>query len=192
MTRNSDLQRIEGRLFSSYFRDGALDVMVGILILTMAFRTMIDHWTVSLLALGGVLYVLIIRTFVTRRRMGVARFSSGRKKKRARMLLVILIANLITLILLVATLLGAHPSVALSAAVITTLVVLSFSVVAYLMNYWRFFIWGALLAGTILVYELVGGGPAIIVSLVIGTAITFVGLGYLISFLGKYPSRRGG
>jgi len=179
---------MEARLFSSYFQDGAWDVMIGILMLTMAFRTFIDHWTISLFGLVGVLYVILLRKFVTTRRMGTALFSVTRKKKRVRMMVVILAANFVTLILLLFTLFGTHPSVAVSAAVFTSLVVLSFSLVAYFMSYWRFFIWGVLLAGTILVNELIGMGPGSVTSLIIGSAITLVGFYYLVSFLRNYPS----
>jgi len=188
MTYNKDLRRMEARLFSSYFQDGAWDVMVGMLILAMAIRTFIDHWTVSLLGLVGVLYVILIRMFVTRKRLGVARFKAFRKRKRSRMLLVILAANLVTLVLLLATLFGAHPSQALSAAVIVVLVILTFSMVAYFMDYWRFFIWGALLAGTILIMELYGEGPGSWASLAVGSGVTLAGIYYLVSFLSKYPS----
>jgi len=187
MTGNGDLRRMEARLFSSYFQDGAWDVMIGILMLAMAVRTFIDHWTISLLGLGGVLYVVLLRMFVTRKRLGVAQFSASRKKKRTRMLFIILAANLVTLVLFLSALLGAHPSKALSAAVIVLLVVLTFSLVAYFMDYWRFFIWGALLAGTILIMELYGEGAGSWVSLVIGSLITLAGIYYLVSFMKKYP-----
>ncbi|MBN1538930.1 MAG: hypothetical protein JW939_02210 [Candidatus Thermoplasmatota archaeon] len=187
MTKNRDLKRIEGRLFSSYFQDGAWDVMIGIMMVTMAMRTFIDHWTVSLFALGGVIYVFIIRKFLTVKRLGYARFSSSRKKKRITMFLIILAANIVTLCLLVASLFGADPSFALRTAVIATLVIITFSTVAYCMEYWRFFIWGIFLTGSILVAETFGLGPGSIVFLTLGVVITLTGIYYLLGFIRKYP-----
>lgn len=191
MSEQRDLKRIEARLFSSFFEDGAWDVMIGIMMLTMAMRTFIDHWSVSLLALGGVLYVIIIRKYLTVKRLGYAKFSSARKKKRVIMFLMILAANLVTLCLILTSLLGADPSFALRTSVIAVLVISTFSIVAYYMDYWRFFIWGIFLTGSILVTEVYGLGPGSMVSLLMGAFITIVGLYSLFTFIRKYPSSGG-
>ncbi|MBN1390883.1 MAG: hypothetical protein JXA22_09620 [Candidatus Thermoplasmatota archaeon] len=191
MSDNRDLKRIEAKLFSSYFQDGAWDVMIGIMMVTMALRTFIDHWTVSFLALGGVIYVFIIRKYLTVKRLGYARFSSSRKKKRVTMFLIILAANIVTLCLLIASLLGADPSFALRTTVIAALVISTFSIVAYYMDYWRFFIWGIFLTGSILVTEMFGLGPGSMVSMTMGACITIVGLYFLYIFIKKYPSSGG-
>jgi hypothetical protein len=190
MTRNEDLNRMEGRLFATYFQDGLWDIMIGILMLAIAIRSFIDHWSISLIGIAGVIFAIVMRKFVTMKRLGYAKFGTRRRKKRKLILMVILAANFITLLILIIGFIGVEPSAFIAALVIGGMVMITFSTVAYLLNYWRFLLWGILFSIGIIMTEFTGMESGKYFFLAIGIAIVSVGLIYFMTFLKKYPGSK--
>jgi hypothetical protein len=190
MSKNEDLKRMEGRLFATYFQDGLWDIMFGILMLAIALRSFIDHWSISLIGIGGVIFAIVMRKFVTMKRLGYAKFGTKRRKKRKLILMVILTANFLTVLLLMITVVGIKPSALIGAIVIGSLVLVTFSTVAYLMNYWRFFVWGVLFAFGVLITEFTTLDSGKYFFLLIGLVAVIVGLVYFLIFMRRYPGSK--
>ena len=111
--------------------------------------------------------------------------------RKVKMLIVIIAANILTLGLWIVTMFGIEPSVGLKGVTIVLLVLVTFSTIAYFMNYWRFMLWGFLFASGMLLAEIAGMGISRYYFLVLGAIISFIGLIYLISFLNRYPAPGG-
>jgi hypothetical protein len=192
MPSGKDLKRIERQMFASYFQDGLWDIMIGMLMMAIAIRSFIDHWSVSLIGIIGVIFVILMRKFVTMKRIGYARFGSRRKKRRVTMFLIILGTNLFTLLLLVITIMGVEPSALARAVVVGSLVLVSFSAIAFLLDFWRFFIWGSLFAFSLVVTEFTGVEIGKYIFLAVGSSALIIGLVYLFIFLRRYPGSKEG
>ena len=188
---DSGLNRLETRMWVSYFQDGMWDVFMGVLMLSTALRTFVDHWLISIVGLLACMSVLLIKKFVTVRRIGLAKFARKRRRRRIVMFSVILAANIVTLILLLFTLIGAEPSMMLRIAAIGSLCFFTFSAVAYLLDFWRFFLWGALFTFALIVTEAVGNDLGSYLFLGTGSLAMIVGMAYFITFIRRYPAERG-
>jgi hypothetical protein len=161
--------------------------MIGIMMLATALRSFVDHWSISFIAIAGVIFAIVMRKFVTMKRIGFAKFGTQRRKKRKLILMIILAANFITLLILMITIIGFKPTALIGALVFGGMVMVTFSTVAYLMNYWRFFLWGVLFSIGIIMTEFIGMESGKYFFLAIGAAIVSVGLIYFLIFLRKYP-----
>ncbi|MFW3146934.1 MAG: hypothetical protein ACMUIE_09005 [Thermoplasmatota archaeon] len=188
---DKNLDRLEARIWTSYFQDGVWDIFLGAMMLTMALRTFVDHWIVSIAFFPLVVGMILVKRFVTARRLGYVKFSKRRRRKRIAMFLVILSANVITLALLIVGMFGVDPSVSVRVAVIGGLVFLSFSAVAYFLDFFRFFIWGALFTLAVIATEVFGMEMGSYLFLGFGSTAVLVGIAYFIAFLRKYPGEKG-
>ncbi|MGA1820983.1 MAG: hypothetical protein ACMUIG_00490 [Thermoplasmatota archaeon] len=192
MSSKHEMDKIEARLFATYFQDGMWDVMIGWMLIVTGVRSFIDHWSISFLIFAGVILAVFIRKYVTVRRLGYAKFGNERRRKRKKILILVIGANLLTLLILLVTILGIGSAPGIFGLVIALTVLIIFSAVAYMMNYPRFALWGILFSGCILVTEIAGSDPGKYFFLVIGTAVLITGIIYFMSFLRKYPAVTGG
>ena len=76
-------------------------------------------------------------------------------------------------------------------AVIGGLVFVSFSAVAYFLDFPRFFIWGALFTIAVIATEIFGTEIGSYLFLGFGSTAVLVGIVYFIAFLKKYPGEKG-
>lgn len=187
MDKKDGMEGIEARLFASYFQDGMWDIMIGWMMVVTALRSFIGHWSVSFLMFAGILLVFFVRKYVTMKRIGYAKFGTARRMKRKKILFIIVGANLLTLLILIFTIFGTGFAPDLWGFAIAVTVLIIFSAVAYMMNYPRFFLWGVLFSGGIILNEISGEEIGKFIFLVLGSVVIIIGSIYFMIFLRKYP-----
>lgn len=157
MSETISLKEAERRAFTTRFQDGLWDVLLGCVILQLAVAPTLsemglgDFWSsmVFLLFLALVYLIIhLVRRHVVVPRLGVARFGPSRKTRLFWLnilLLVVLLAGLVVSLLWmyipdVARWMPVPPI----ALVLGMIMLVSFSVAAYLLNFTRLYIYGVL------------------------------------------------
>ena len=80
---DTDLKKIESKVWTSYFKDGLWDIFFGLMLLTMGLRTLTDNVLFTFGMLAAVLVHILGKRWITVPRLGVVRFSETRRKKRS-------------------------------------------------------------------------------------------------------------
>lgn len=191
MGKKDGMEGIEARLFASYFQDGMWDIMIGWMMIVTALRSFVDHWMVSFLIFAGIILAYFVRKYVTMKRIGYAKFGTERRTKRKRLLFLVIGANLLTLLILIVTLLGFGSASNIFGFAIVVTILIIFSAVAYSFYYPRFFLWGVMFSGGILISEILGMDVGKYVFLLLGTVVTMIGIIYFMIFLKKYSKTTG-
>jgi len=202
MTQEIDLKQIERKAWTSFFQDGLLDILMGLLLLLMVVPDLLSDVFPSKLwqygtnaALAGLAFVVFWagQRFITMPRLGRVRFGRARKVKKMRLAPILTAASILTGILMASILLahrnggsvleavaGSRAQAALGLAV---WIILIFSLASYFMDFTRGYVIGVLcalgLAGTVLFDNQ-------IMFLLAGGVIVLMGLVVFIRFLCKY------
>jgi len=190
MRKDSELQTIERKVYMSFFQDGVWDIFLGLFVL---------GWGLSILTEGaylpGVLFVVLyftvwgIKKWLTYPRIGYVRFSStSRRIIKGRFL------GLLTVVLLLGVMMGVLWGIGTRPQWLVDYFPMIFNgmlaAIVCLAAYWvkvnRFYLHAALIFLGAVLYQWLGikwefgfiGAGGIIV---------LIGLGFLISFLYKYP-----
>jgi hypothetical protein len=201
---NVSLKQIERKAWTSFFQDGLLDILMGLLLLLMAVPDMLSDVFPSQLwqrgtnvALAGLAFVIFWagKRFITMPRLGRVRFDRARKVKKMRLAPILTAASILTGILMASILLaqrnggsvleavaGSRAQAALGLAV---WIILILSLASYFMeDFTRGYVIGVLCAlgfsGTILL-----DNPFMFA--IAGAVILLMGLVVFIRFLRKYP-----
>lgn len=202
MSENVNLKQIERKAWTSFFQDGLLDILIGLLLLLMVVPDMLSDvfpskspqygMTVALAGLAVVIFWAGKR-FMTMPRLGRVKFVRARRVQKMRVAAPLAAASLFTGILMASILLAQRNggsvleavagSRALAALGLAVWMILIFSLASYFMDFTRGYVIGVLcalgLAGTVLF-----DNP--IMFLLAGGVIVLMGLVVLIRFLRKY------
>ena len=205
MSDSIDLEEIEKRAFTSTFQDGLVEIFLSIMILGGSFNLTITNffdssWFALLFivyGIAGFLTFFLGKKFITFPRMGVAKFGPKRQSTLRKLLVILIVSVIATTIILILTinnllqqslLSGIGGIVVLSLSIVT----LPMSLIAYYLNYNRFY--GiALLCGLawpfdeILRNYLNGPFRALLSYGLVGGSILIIGLISLFIFMRKYP-----
>lgn len=209
MAQEINLKQIERKAWTSFFQDGLLDILMGLLLLLMAVPDLLSDVFPSKLwqygtnaALAGLAFVIFWagKRFITMPRLGRVRFGRARKVKKMRLAPILTAASILTGILMASILLAQRtgPSVldavagsrVLLALGLAAWIILIFSLASYFMDFTRGYVIGVLcalgLAGTVLFDNQ-------IMFLLVGNVIVLMGLGVFIRFLRRYrvPAQEG-
>jgi len=193
VVRDDDLKALERRVWSRFFRDGFWEIFFGMMFVGMGLRELADNIMFTFLIFMGILVMIFGKRFITTPRMGLVRFNERRRTRRKWVLFVILGANLLTGALLVVTLFtGFKPGPEVSAPIIGGSILLIFLLIAYLLDYWKFAVYGGVLVVGIVLMEL-GAEMAASLFLITGGAALIAYGGYLIiTFLRENPLKEEG
>jgi hypothetical protein len=152
MSRSMNLQEAERQVFKTTFYDGLWDVLLGCFVLLFALAPLLsvslgDFWSSAVfLPFWGLvmLTIRLIRRYVVTPRLGVVKFGQARKGKLMRFNVVMLVVNAAALVLgIIAALLSAVPG-QLVATVLGLILLVGFSVAAYLLDFGRLYVYGLL------------------------------------------------
>lgn len=199
---NNDLERLEKKAASVIYQDGIFDMMLGHVMIAFGIGMLVSDRIPDPMdgLLGFIIYLAIfiplvfIQMFITKPRLGVAKF--GLKRKRKSMVViaivtVILLSNIVLLILTITDVLqfGGHEY--LAAALFGLIPLVIFTIMAYFLDFTRLYLIGPLFSIglflkeflTLQNYELYSN----IVFISIGVIIVSTGLVFLFRFLKKYP-----
>lgn len=182
------LDRLEKRMWATYQQDGMWDIFLGVLMLMMGLRMIIDHWIMTVVGLTLVIGVVIIKKMVTEKRIGMASWSSKRRSKKITLFFLILLANIATLLLIILSIMGVSPDRVTGALVIGGMILITFSAISYFMYFWRFILWGSLLTFAIVINEILDPDSGPLMFFFIGSAAVALGFYYLVIFLREHQS----
>ena len=202
MSENVNLKQIERKAWTSFFQDGLLDILIGLLLLLMVVPDMLSDvfpskspqygMTVALAGLAVVIFWAGKR-FVTMPRLGRVKFGQARRVQKMRVAAPLTAASLFTGILMASILLaqrngGSVLDAVAGSRVLATLglavwIILIFGLASYFMDFTRGYVIGVLCAlgfsGTILL-----DNPFMFA--IAGAVILLMGLVVFIRFLRKY------
>jgi len=202
MAHEIDLKQSERKAWTSFFQDGLLDILMGLLLLLMAVPDMLSDVFPSQLwqhgtnvALAGLAFVIFWagKRFITMPRLGRVKFGRARRVQKMRVAAPLTAASLFTGILMASILLaqrngGSVLDAVAGSRVLATLglavwIILIFGLASYFMDFTRGYVIGVLCAlgfsGTILL-----DNPFMFA--IAGAVILLMGLVVFIRFLRKY------
>jgi hypothetical protein len=203
MITNINLKELERNAFRSVFQDGLWDIFIGFLFTQFAIapflneRGLGDFWSsvvlfpIYMIVLAG---VMLLKKYVVAPRLGLVQFSKKRKSKFKKLILMI---NVILVIGIVAAVFFVDLSNLqikwLFPATFSMILLIGFSVTAYLLDLARFYIYGALNGLAVVIGELLYhfyGASHHGLPIVFGATsslMIIIGIVLLAKFLRKYP-----
>jgi MFS family permease len=162
MFQKISLKEAERKAFKASFDDGLWDIFLGCFFLIFAIGpylspTLGDFWSsMVFLPFWGLvfLFILLIRKYVIKPRVGVVKFRHERKAKLMKFNVVMLIFNVFVLILgfVAALSFGSVPGQMLS-IIFGLFLLIGFSIAAYFLDFGRLYIYGLLVGLSPLVGE---------------------------------------
>lgn len=206
MNENLNLNQLEKKTASLIYQDGIFDMTLGLALIVFGIAYKLNEvWPetkIVLFMLG--LYAIIatplflIQVLVTKPRLGVVKYSTQRKRKQMAMIVAaasLLIANIVAFILITTGVFQFSGDVYLMAVIFGLVPFLAFIIMAYLLDFKRLYLIGALFSIGIFLLNLFAIqnldliGTVTIIGLGIG--IMAIGAVYLVLFLKKYPKITG-
>jgi hypothetical protein len=202
MTEKMDLKSIEKKAWSSYFQDGLFDIFLGLITLNFGIAPLIEEITgiIYLMSYSVMLIVAFIlfyagKKYITATRIGRAKFSRERKTKNRKTTLVLTISVIFGCIVFLITATNLSPvtsNIHFGAVVFGINAIIVFSLMAYLLDFNRLYLYGWFFAASIVFVELSRAYAGITYDNVIGfgtfgVIMIIIGLVYLIRFLHRYP-----
>jgi hypothetical protein len=202
MKTSDNNKSLELRLYLTNYRDGLFDMVFAMMLIISGMNQLFTFLNLErpiYLKLGILIVLaifLLVKRFVSYPRSGKVIFSKGRKKKRAKALIITIAAQVVTAVVLYAAVknllpVGEHSQlVSLIIEFLFLLVV--FSSIAYFTDYKWFYFIGIIIAlawpvNYLLQPVLNNLLPGIILQLSAGGFLLTVGTVKLTSFLRKYP-----
>lgn len=203
MVTNINLKELEQKTFRSTFQDGLWDIFIGFLFTQFAIapflsdRGLGDFWSstvlfpIYMIVLAG---VMLLKKYVIAPRLGMVQFS---KKRKSKLRILILMMNIILVIGIIAALFFVDLSNLniqwLFPATFSLILLIGFSVAAYLLDLTRFYIYGAMNSLAVIVGELLyyfgsashHGFP--VAFGVTSSIMIIVGIVLFAKFIKKYP-----
>ena len=151
MSPEISLKDVEKRIFQSSIQDGTIEIMVGsvLMMFTIALflsESLGDFWSTAVILpfLAGMYWLIqVIRKKIIEPRVGIMKYGPYRKTRLKRMKLVMLIFNIAALILGFVSFLDFSilPSWVIPAR-FSIIVLIGFSLTAYMLEYSRLFLYG--------------------------------------------------
>jgi len=161
MSREITLKEAERKAFTSTFEDGLWDIFIGCFVLMFAVapflsRRLGDFWSSAVFVpFWALVYVAIrvVRKYVVTPRIGVVRFGLARKAKLLKFNAVVFVVLLVGLILGIVSAVKYDVPGWIHTARFGLIILVAFSVAAYLLDFTRLYLYGVLIALSPLVGE---------------------------------------
>jgi hypothetical protein len=204
MSQILNLKEIEKKAYRSTFEDGLYDICWGLLLIGFGISPLLREvyfpkpLDLLLLPIAALLTVFLGKKYITIPRLGFVKFRDNyqTKKKKFRRIAFILIPIQISLIILVRIkaipiILNKGSNLTLPIIISIFIIIISI-VIAHLINFPRFFIYGLFMAicypaAEILHHYIETPLDGLIPFGISGIILLLLGLTYLIRFLNKYP-----
>jgi len=212
VAQHVSLRELERKAWTSLFQDGLWDIFLGLLLASSAVNAWLSDTGapsttriptyMAIIVLGG-LALWVGKRFITMPRMGYVRFGPRRRARLNRLRAVILLSVLVIAALFLAGLgmqnhwlgrpewwlIGRIP---MASAMVTLNFLVVFSLMAYLMDFSRLYLYGVLFALQevlgVALRELAGVDIGFLVGSALSAAIVLLmGIVVFVRFLGEYP-----
>lgn len=188
MTEALDLEKLEKETFRTYqSEDGMWDVFMGLLMVFWAMGLLADSTLVSLLMLVPPAVFIAGKALITVPRLGRVRFNDRRLQRGRVMVAAVVLSVLVSCLLMVAVVQGREGLERMGDAVFIAMTLVLFSMMAYVLQYWRLVLWGLLLCGGWAVAVYGDRTVGVAAFLLAGAIVVSVGLLMLRTFMQKYP-----
>ncbi|NHI92323.1 MAG: hypothetical protein EAX96_07450 [Candidatus Lokiarchaeota archaeon] len=210
MEKDLNLKKLENKAFEIAFLDGLTDMLFGIVWLGYGIAYFLYDYLPSplnsflglIITLIGAIMYIICKFYVSSPRLGVVKLSNSQKTRSKRLLLFNLIAVVMTVIIVIFTVIIPNTifliilgSLGFWTAIIFGLIpFIIMSWLAFIFNYNRFYIYGAIMGFALFLIEYLrflnipGGGIALLIS---GGGILAAGIFIFIDFIKKNPIPKG-
>jgi hypothetical protein len=164
MNNQISLKEVERKVFISFFQDGLVDIFLGFfftqfVIAPYLSESLGDFWSSAVFVpIWGLLFILLwlVRKYVVKPRVGEVKFGKWRKNRLMRFNVIILIVLLASAILaaLSAAVFDLLPAwVNLAPLSFSIVLLVSFSLAGFFLNYPLFYVYGVILAAAPIVGE---------------------------------------
>jgi hypothetical protein len=189
MTVGNSLREIERRAWTSFFDDGLWDIFIGLLMLAMGIRTLLDSVLLTSLPFVAVAIFIVGKRMITAARLGHVKFGPMRTARQDKIIAVVVVMVLISFGLMMLT----YLRVLLPMAISPVGVFLAFGVgmVFALMGYWmdfrNLYAYAVMFVLSALLWETIGEPAGPIAFTIFGGAVVIVGLATLVRFMRRYP-----
>jgi len=200
MTPDINLQEIERKAFTSFFRDGLWDIYGGLILLGIGLYIMTDQLYTLILCFVSALILLILRKRIIIPRMDHVVFSAARETRTRRqkqiamvVLTVLMFLGIILFFLLYADIMpdGIHQWLAdYFLVVFGGLLAAAVGIAAYMTQVFRFYIYAVLVFLAFLLIQLVDVSFELPVTIT-GGIIALSGIVLFVRFLHQYPRDAG-
>jgi len=188
MTEVLNLERLEKETFHQYqSEDGMWDVFMGLLMVFWAMGLLVDSTLVSLLMLVPPAVFIAGKALITVPRLGRVRFNDRRLQRGRTLIAAVVLAVVVSCLLIVAVVQGREGLDRMGDAVFIAMTLVLFSMMAYVLQYWRLVLWGMLLCGGWAVAVYGDRTVGVAAFLLAGAIVVSVGLMLLRNFMQKYP-----
>ena len=192
MSLKLNLKEIEKKVWQLNFQDGITDITIALVLIITTICQIFNElrFSLYLLYIVPVLFSTIAKKHITSPRIGLVKFSKNRNKKRHLLSLTI---TAFLFVMLIFTITGSLNILQPATPVILGFIILTIcSVIAFVLNYNRMYIYGILITFSFTLSELAIHKTGLISNgafawLISGVIILSVGIFYLILFLKKYP-----
>ncbi len=196
-----DLAKIEKKTWQTFFDDGFLDILLGLLLLNFGMAPVIEYmfgidylYPYILMLFVAEAIFFIGKKIVTSPIIGRVKFSKRRKQKKLKVSLVLTISVILGLAvyaLFVLEIVAVSAPFSGWVALFCINAIVVFSVMAYLLDVPRLYLYGVFFGFSIMLAEYLDGlieGPynALIGFGVFGVVILGIGVAFLVRFLQKY------
>jgi len=197
VTEQIDLKEIEKKAYKTTLQDGLIDIEIGILFVGMGINAFFSDFVPRIVNIVGffivgiiaIMPLLIGKKYIVQPRVGLIKFGPKRKAKKKKILVFSLINTLILVIVLILTLNSVLQQIPLRGSALLLVLGLLFatlplSIMAYLLQFPRLFVYGLLIGFGLTLAEIIEFSLTVFL---IGIVILIVGISYFIIFLRKYP-----
>lgn len=203
MSQNISLKEAERKAFTSTFRDGVWDIVLGLWLLTMGVAPLLEEamplsdWWIMILWVPVILVLWSGKKFITTPRMGLVKFGPKRKAKLSMMLTIVSVTVFLSLLLGVLFATNSIPSelasgISTPVIVWVVLFIVGFSVAAYFLDLNRLYAYGVLYAVTLPVRIILKQNPdlrgiSLSAYFVSAGIMVLIGVVLFLRFLRDYP-----
>ena len=156
MAQNTDLRKIEKKVWTSYFEDGLLEIALGVIMLVAVLSSTMDAIGVSdevrisiyipLMVIVPALIVLLGKRYITMPRLGVAKFGPRWMRRSLIMFVGLICVQLVLLAMLFLKWFYTVGPAWLGSAIVTLNIFVAFCLIAYLLKNRRMYVVGVLFA----------------------------------------------
>jgi len=183
-----DLERLEAETFRSYqHEDGMWDVFMGLMMAFWALGLLVDSTFVSLLMLVPPAVFIAGKAIITVPRLGRVMFNRRRVGRELILVVAVVAAVVTTSIVVLVVAQGFEGLERAGDALFIAMAIIIFTIIAYMLEYWRIAVWAVLLcvSWAVAIYIDRNVGAAAFVAS--GAVAVVAGLMSLRTFIHKYP-----
>jgi hypothetical protein len=194
MLSETDLKNAEKKNYLSYFEDGILDIIAGLLVLAFGLAMVFDASTLFIFTWMPIMLYWPVKQVITLPRMGFVKFSPERQRKISRNYVLLIVAGTLSLLLGLVAFVGFESPIfnfrlfmrTYSLLLLGVVMAGAFGLISILYEIRRFMAYAVLVFSAWLAPFLFQIHEGVLVAFA-GGLISLIGIVILVRFLNHYP-----